>query len=281
MTISKLQDVCNQIVAAVQAALASNNAPGTGQVYVAWPTGTEEVQKLGQPTPEGSITVYPIKGAENATRYPSEPAILTAPQNSLIAVMAANTVTFSGVCDQAYNIHGFIAGKNADAYYQTTANQTLAQVATAYAAVITALSIGLTASATGVVATLSAGQFTVVNVGSTGKYAIEKLRIRRTIQISIWINDATTRWTIADIITTSLGTAGNHFLSLTDGTQAYISYLGDLMDDSSESSYSLYAHHIYYDVEYGQVASGLATQIEGFETTTQINQLQPVTAHFG
>jgi hypothetical protein len=281
VSIPKLQDVCATVVLAVEAALAAANAPGVGQVYIGWPTGPEESQKLGQPQPEGSVTVYPTKSASNITQYPAEPTILTAAVNNLVATISKNLLTFSGVGDKPYNVHGFFGGRTVDAYYATTAAQTLASIATAYAAAINALGVGLGASAAGATVTLSGGQFSAVNIGSSGTYAIEELRIKRTIAISVWINDAPTRWAVADAILSRLGTAENHFLTLSDGSQAYFSYLADYMDDSSESSYSLLVHHLWYDCEYGIIQTGSATQIEGIEVVQTIDQLATTTTYSG
>jgi hypothetical protein len=277
----RLRDVLDTVKNAVQAALAAANAPGAGQVYVGWPTSVEEVQKLGQPGAEGSVTVYPLKGASNVTRYPGTPTIAVAPVHNLIAVAAGRTLTFSGVNDQAYNIHGFFYGKLVDAYYGTTAGQTLAQVATAYAAAITALNVGITASASGAAVTLTGGQFTQVNIGSSGTIVTEEVRIRRTIQVSVWMNDDDTRWVLADIIMAALGGTDDHFLSLSDGSQCYVTYAGDVPDDSSEGAYSMFVHHIYFQVEYGQLSVATGYEIEGFEVTTQTNEGASETVQFG
>lgn len=279
----KLQDVQESLKTAIVAALAAANAPGLGQVYIGWPVGSEEVQKLGQPVPEGSITIFPIRSSQNATRYPWEPTILSAPVVNLIVTVAQNVATFSGVSDQAYNIHGFLSGKTVDAYFATTASQALSSVATAFAAAINALSVpGITASASGDAVTLAGGQFQVVNIGSFGTFAIEEFRIRRTLQVTVWINDVNTRWLVVDAILTAIGSSTNHFLTLTDGTVAYIRYMSDVMDDSSSSSYSLYAHHLWYEVEYGQVQTGEAYEIEGIAVTQEIDNRTPSTTyHFG
>jgi hypothetical protein len=252
-------------------------------VYVGWPVGTEEVQKLGQPNTEGSITVYPIQGAKNATRYPGQYQVLTAPTVNLFAVVAHNTVTFSGVSDSVYNIHAFFGGKYVDARYQTSVSETLANVASGVASAINALAIsGLTASASGAVVTLTGGQFQTVNIGSgNALLGIEEFRVERTIQVSVWINDAPTRWQIVEAIVNAIGNSNLHFLTLSDGSQAYIHYQSDYLDDSSESSYSLYAHHIWFGVEYGQINTSPAYQIESAGVTQTIDSTTPKTYYFG
>lgn len=279
--VPRLRDVCYTIRQAIETILVESDAPGTGRVYVGWPTSVEEVQKLGQPGAQGSVTIYPVKGAHNATRYPATPVAIVAPVNNLISTISANVVTFTGVGDKPYNIHGFFQGKLVDAYLGTTTGQTLAQIATAYAAAINALSVGVTATATGAAVTITGAQWAKVNIGSSGTYAIEEMRIKRTIMVSVWINNIDARWAIVDAILANLGTADNHFLTLSDGSSAFILYSTDSMDDTSESSYSMFVHHIYFDVEYGQILTGQGYQVEGFETITTINNGAPKTAHFG
>lgn len=280
-TTPKLQDALQALVNAIETALTAADAPGKGQVYIGWPTGTEETQKLGASDIEGSITVYPLHG-QDATRYPADAVLLTAPVVNLVATVAGDTVTFSGESDVAYNIHGFIGGKTVDAYYQTTASESLANVATGVAASVNALAIsGVHATPSGDAVTITGGQFSEVNVGGTGTIAIEQRRVRQMVQVTIWLNDFIARFEVADAIMMSIGTATNHFLTLSDGSQAFIEYQTDHMDDSSESSYSLAAHHIVYMVEYGILQPITAYEIEGVGVTQQINSAAETTEYFG
>jgi hypothetical protein len=282
VALPKLQDVQEALKTAIVTALAAAGVPGTGQVYLGWPTGSEEVQKLGQPFPEGSITIYPIRSSANATRYPWEPNLLTNPAKNLTAIVANNVVTFYGVIDISYNIHGFFMGKQVDAYYATTAGQTLISLATSYAQTINDKAIpGVTAVSNGASVILSGASFQVVNVGSNATFAIEEYRVRRTLQVSLWINDVPTRWAVMDAILSSIGSSSSHFLTLSDGTLAYIRYLSDYMDDTSESMYSMYAHHVWYEVEYGQVQYGTAYQVGSLEVSTELNANTLPTAYYG
>lgn len=278
-TLPKLQDALEALVNQIQAALV--NIPGRGQVYVGWPTGTEETQKLGQPDIEGSVTVWPL-GGHDATRYLPDYEILAAPVVNLTATVSNNTVTFSGASDKAYNIHAFIGGRWVDAYYATGANESLANVAVGVAAAINALAIsGVTATASGDGVSLAGAQFGSVNVGGSGTIVSEQRRTRQMVQVSIWVNDFPTRFQMADAIMTAIGTASNHFLTLTDGSQAYIEYQSDHMDDSSTSSYTVAVHHIVYMVEFGILQSATAYQIESIGTTEQINSLTNTTDYYG
>lgn len=270
-TLPKLQDALEALKNAIQAALATNNAPGRGTVYVGWPTGTEETQKLGQSDVEGSVTVWPL-GGHDATRYMGDFELLTAPQDNLIATVAHNGVTFSGTSDKAYNVHAFVAGHQLDAYYQTTASESLANVASGVATAINNLAIvGVTATPSGNGFSITGAQMQAVNIGSSGTIVSEQRRIRQLVQVTVWLNDYVARWQIADIIMTNVGTAANHFLALSDNSQAFIEYQSDHMDDSSESSYSLAAHHIVYMVEYGVLQQLTAYEIESIGATQQIN----------
>lgn len=276
----KLQDVMESLKKEIVNALSQSNVPGTGQVYLGWPTGSEEVQKLGQNLPEGSITIYPIKFSQNATRYPWEPTVVSYPINNLKAFVFGNSVNFLGLNDVSYNIHGFVSGINLDFHYQTITGESLYVLAANYSKKINSYGVqGLFASSVGDMVTLSGAQFQVVNVVSSGSFAIEEFRVRRTLQVSLWINDIATRWLVIDALMTNIASNTNHFLALTDGSQAYIRFMADYMDDSSESSYSMYVHHIWYEVEYGQMLNANAYQIGGVEVTQEINGIAPGTTY--
>ena len=278
----RLLAVCEALKTAIEAALVASSAPGKGQVYIGWPVATEEVQKLGQPTPEGSITIYPIGSAKNMTRYPNEGATLFPSNVNLFVTFSQNMATFYGTSDVAYNIHGFLGGQSVDAYCATTASQSLSSIAASFAAAINAYAIpGVIAIPVNASVTITGAQFSAINIGGSGTYAIEEIRIRRVIQVSTWLNDYTARWAVVDAIISNIGTASSHFLTLSDGTAAYIAYQTDRYDDTSQSSYSLLAHHIWFEVEYGQMLTGTAYQAESFGVTQQIQTSAPVTTYFG
>lgn len=276
MTTPKLLDVMQKLKWAIESALSAASAPGAGQVYLGWPTGSEEVQKLGQPYDEGSITIFPIRSSSNVTRYSNQARSVSRNPVNLLRTVVKNVVTFSGTCDAVYNIHGFIAGRFVDAYYATTAGQSLTALATAYAQAVNNLAVpGVTASASGASVTLHGAQWQVVNIGGTGTFFIEQFRVQRILQVSLWINDPLVRETISEIILNAIGISGNHFLTLSDGTAAYIRYFCDNLDETSQSSYSMYLKQIWYSVEYGQNTAGTAYEVEGIGATLGINGVTP------
>lgn len=287
MAIARLQDVLDTVADAVEAALETANAPGTGQVFIGWPVGPEAVQIFGQPTPEGVISVWPLPGASNETRYPQDFEQISPPVDNLLSSLSTDgtNLTFtsqgiSGVADSVYNIYVFLRGQPVPAYYQTTLNEPLSAVASGVAAAVNGLNIpGVSATATGATTFITGSWFRQVNIGGSGLLFSEQSRIARIIRVSVWINDWSTRFSVADAIMQNLGTASTLWLQLSDKQPMFIRYHTDMLDDSSSSAYSVYVHHIDFEVEYPETTVVPGYQIAEVQATTQINSTPPVTTY--
>lgn len=240
------------------------------QVFKGWPTATQLVEVLGQPGGgEYQISVYPLPGT-NVTRWIDDPMVYAAPDVQLTASVAGSALTLGGVIvtGNVYNIHAFLQGINADIFAQALDTDTPASAAIKVANAVNALAIaGVSAAATLDTITLTGATWERCNIGGTGQIAQESMRIGRKVQVTVWTTnaavsqDASLRLQICDAILAYLGTKQNHFVTCSDGTDAYVMFAGDSYDDDSQSSYSLYMGALVFDVEYSVFDITDATQI--------------------
>lgn len=279
------RDIANAINAA--------NIPQQGQVIKGWPTAPQLVEILAQPNNEWQVSIYPLP-ARSATRWLEASLGYTAPQVYLAASVAGDTLTLTEAGTPPsdagdVNIHAFIKGVNADVYAVGSPTESLDDIAIAVAAAVNALSrAGITATPSANTVVLSGALWDSVNVGGTGSFITEANRDARLVQVTIWATGGTTsdgdidhtlRFSLVDAIKSNLGTRRKHFIRDETGTQVYINYHGETPDDDSQSSYSLYASIIYFDVEYSVQVVTPATQI-GVAIPTITVDLTHITTDF-
>lgn len=279
-----LEAVLGQLRTEINNALLADGISQKGQVINGWPTAPQLVEILGQPDNEWQINLFPLP-ARNATRYIGEngyayvaPVVgLTAKINQL-----GNVLTFGGTVTPPLNIHAFLAYHNADMLVSANATATPQTIAAEVAAVVnSAHLVGVSASATGPSVALTGDTWEVCNIGGTGTITRgESLRTSRLVQVSIWTTgglegtdpDGSLRLAMFDSITSQVGTVQNHFMTLPDGSSAYIMFEGDKFEDDSQSSYSLYVAKIYFTLEYALFRSSPATQVGNITATTTNGQ---------
>lgn len=289
-----LEAVLGLLRGEINQALITDGLSQAGQVINGWPTAPQLVEILGQSDDEWQISLYPFPG-KNATRYVGERGgTYTVPVVNLKATidpLTGRTLTFSGSVPTALNVHSFLSFNNFDAYVGAPSGSTPAQIAAATAAYVNAQSLkGTTASATGPSVTLHGDMWDVCNIGGQGTITSgETLRTSRLVQVSIWTTgglqgtdpDGSLRLSMFDSISSQIGTALNHFLTLPDGSSAYVMYEGDKFEDDSQSSYSLYSAKIYYELEYALFRSTSAWQVGAIAATTTINGQSTSTTYVG
>ncbi len=302
-----LLDALETIKNAVGVAVAVAAIPNKVQVFAGQPIGPELTKILAQNDAEAVVTVMPMPGAQNTARYERKFFQTSAPNTALSAqISPLNVITFAGTVAQNlaedvaiggedatggedvaiggfYNVHTLLAGYPAyDAYVQATPSMSMAGLATAVAAAITALGLsGVTASASGQQVTVIGANVKYCNVGSAGTIAREISRVMRRIQVSVYSSDPFTRFAVGDAIYQSIGDAISLFLTLNNGSQLYCRYASDALDETSQNEYTLYVHHFIFDCEYGIIQTATATQIGAVTLGDTIANFQPQTAIFG
>lgn len=271
----------------------SINAAGItqkGQVIFGWPTAPQLVEILGQPDVEWQISIYPLR-ASNVTRYIGESAVVGRPIVNLTRTINGATITFAGSATPPVNVHSFLADLNEDVYIRTQPGQSPDDVADSVATAVNDLALpDVSASATGPAVTLDGATWEFCNIGGVGTVTTgEQLRTSRIVQVTVWTTGDTSdadidnpmRLTLYDAITSRLGTVGQHFLTLPDGSSAYVAFAGDDFDDDSSSSYSLYAAHIRFEFEYAVFLQTPATQVGDIAVTQSINGQEAGTTYIG
>lgn len=267
--------------------------PSSGIVFKGWPTSTEIVKVLGQVNVNHVISLYPLP-ARNITRWLDKSYRYVQPDVTLDGVINTNTLAFSGTAPAAgkpnFNVHAFIVGVNADVYAPVVVGDSLAAIATKVANAVNALALpGITAAPSGAGAVLTGAAWKNVNIGGTGSYERESSRVGRQLQATIWTTgasdpndiDKSLRYAILDAIVAGCGTQDEHFITDSTGEPIYLLYHGDTPDDNSESSYSLYVAHVFFDMEYSMRTVQPATQVGVIENTLQVNQYAPTTKFIG
>lgn len=292
----RLTDVLDTLIVAITDAVNAANIQNDQNRQIAFQCGggnviaTKLATILGKQHGNSAIAVWPLP-ARNAERYNPENTAQYTPQAvDLHATVnaSAQTITFSGSADTAYNVHSVINGI-ADAYVAVSQGDSLSTIATAVAAAITGLDLpGISASAVGDVVTWVGDIFDLdCNVGGTiGTWQREVMRIARPIQVTVYSPDPVTRTAIGDVIQSSIGTAdvASHFLVMSDGQPLYVRFgmrAGDKLVEAAQDSYSAFEDHIVFDTEYPITVTSTVVQVGAIVNTTVVNNNAPVTAYIG
>lgn len=269
--------------------IASGLTVNPAQIVRGWPVGTELTKILSQPTviKPYQVSVYQLPGAKQG-----EVALATAPRtvqapapSTLTAAVSDNVVTFGGAPQAGANVHVFLDEPQADAFYQVTAADTLASIATALAAAINEVNfLGVTAMASGDAVTISGASSIAANVGSPTTMSVallEAQRIECNLQVCVWANDPLLRVQVRDAIVQNVGTRDIPSLPLGDGSLMMCAYATDKMIDKSQSSYNLYQHNIVFKCSWGENRIVKATQIAAVKSIINQNDDPAVTQYIG
>jgi hypothetical protein len=263
----------DQVLDAVQAAVYKllvtqygTNPPA--QIIIGWPYAPALSEILGEG--EAQISIFPLaKSAQNRTSR--HPRWYTVTQNPVTLIATITTVggnlviTYTGTPQAGFNIHTFLDNPVYDAYYQTTAEDSLDTVAAAVADKITALDApGVSASATGAAVTVSGTTKLKCNIGGTATMAQEVRRTMTPVQVSVWAPNAESRRAIGQMIENGLALDFPiPFLQAADGAAIFIRMRGAPMwNDDSQRAYSLYQWHGVFECEYPTHQISTGTQVE-------------------
>lgn len=229
------------------------------QVYQGWPLPEKLDADLKAGL--GHISVWPTPSEQaSPAHFPEWQTLSTSPA-TLTGTVSAQTVTMGGTVTA-----GQVAAILADgkAYpYALQAADTLATIATALAAGLTAA--GIAATAAGPVVTLANAKKIVVRTGGTGVSIRELRRQVRVFQIGCWANDHSKRDALAVLVDTALG--ANWRVLLPDGSYGNVAYQGASQHDENQKQL-VYRRDILYAVEYAttQTRTDAQVLIETFNT---------------
>jgi hypothetical protein len=282
----RLQDVLETIQINVANAIQSGLTAGRislppAQVVIGFPTSTELVTILSQHA--WMMSIYPLPDGHQTSRYTPQPFPVYNPYVTLTAAISGNVLTFGGSVIEGLNVHTYVGGLLADAFYQTQQGDALTSVASGVGNAINALTLpGVSASSSTNSVSITGSPYTICNIGSSATImAIETNRISRGVQVSAWCSDPEMRWQVMECVEENIGTTDNPFLYLFDGTPLRTQYSGrsDWNNDKSQSAYSLYEYHLTYNLEYGVLRYLTGAQVESIEQTTQVNTNPAVTLY--
>lgn len=223
------------------------------KVYRGWPIPAN----LDQDIRDGiaNISVCPMDGEQNVTRYSREWLELPSQALTLTLSVAGETVTVGGkVCCPA-NAAVVVNGK--PYVYPVQATDTLATIATALAALVAA---DRTATNNGAIVTVPGVTDLVARVGAVGSVVQEVKRQKKPFRISAWCGSPQARDTIAAVLDAAL--ADTTFISLTDGTAGRIRYERTHVLDSAQKAW-LYRRDFHYSVEYATTNVRFAAEVVG------------------
>lgn len=274
-----LTDVENALVALISATLYPN---GTSQpsavnvpaiVYPGWPQASQldaDLAAIPSGTGRLHVTVFPTKTERNTTRYPTTPQDATTVGPTLTLTVSGQTITLGGTVSTPQNVAALV---DASAYtYAVQATDTLASIAAALAAQIPG------ASASEAVITIPAGSvIRAARAGGSGTSISEVRRQQRVFQITIWADTPANRASVAKLIDPVL--ANTEFLTLADGTGAFVRYQSSCDDDMPQKA-NCYRRDLLYQVEYATTIQYASTQVVAQQENVALGAVSSVNATF-
>lgn len=236
-------------------------------VYAGWPNSQDldaDLKALDRGHPSGilHVTVYPTATERNTTRFLRQWRQSVAPAPTLTVALAGQSATIGGTVSAPQNVALLANGK--PYVYAVQASNTLAGIATALAALVSADVAGTTSA--GPVVTVPAGaRLSAGRIGAPGTALLELGRQERVFQITIWANSPANRALVGATIDPILRDTVR--VAMPDGTWATMLYHGTREDDMPQKA-ALFRRDLLYAVEYATTVSETGMQI----TQTQLNQ---------
>lgn len=288
MSTPRLIDALDTLGVAISAAINAAQIPADpglapGQTVEGWAVTTELTKILAQNGLNHLVVLWPLK-SKNETIWNAEDTQISSPPTvDLTVTNEDGTLTFAGTIPAVYNVH-IVFGTIGDVLVQTTAAQTLDDLASAVAAAINAADLpGTSAEASGAAVPVTSPFPFVCNIGGTGSVTQEIMRVSRLVQVSVYAPNPMTRTLIADAILGAIGTAKirERIYPMSDGQALEVFYMDDDMREKAQSSYSAFEHHIWYRCRYPVTLALPATQIGAIKATRTIDEMEPQTSFYG
>jgi hypothetical protein len=232
---------------------------GTGcQVRRGWPTPKEadDAFKAGI----ALITIYP-SADRNTTRAMLRFQTSVPPTPKITLSVSQNVITLGG----SIQAGDLACVKTARAFFpvQVTSGQTLAQVASAFAASLASAFPGTTS--TGAVVTVATSETLLVANGGMGTAWLETRRQKQLFQITAWCPTPTVRDALGPFIKTLFSNIER--FGLPDNSFASIGYDHGLTTDRSQLQ-QCYRRDFFYSVEYPTTETQQFPSITAFAANT-------------
>lgn len=213
---------------------------------------------------KAQVTIYPQPTERNTTRYPREWKQVSDPQPHTFTLTQATQAVIIGGAQPAtfypQNLAVFVNGK--PYLYQTQANDTLATIATALAALIVADVPGTFASGA-VIVTPNTARIGALRVGTAAIIALEAKRQERQFSLIIWAPSPALRDAIAPPIDVAIGITP--WLTLADGTRGRMIYKGSPYNDFDQKV-GAYRRDFSVSVEYPTIATDAGPEVIAAKT---------------
>lgn len=208
------------------------------------------------------VSVYPLPGERNTTRYFSEWTMASLNTPTLILSSAGQTVRVGGTVPPANNPHNLVVFVNKYPYvYAAQPTDSLSTIATALATLI-AVNVPGTTSASAVITLPANAVLGPCRVGITGTSTLEVARQEKQFQISIWADSPAHRVAMAKVIDPAL--KGMAFIMLPDLSGGRFRYVGMREIDMLQKQ-AIYRRDLIYTVEYGTFLTLPTTQVTQVE----------------
>lgn len=232
------------------------------RIYRGWPISTQLDADLG--AGKCHVSVYSQPNVErNTTRYRREQQVATAPVHTLTAAVSGNVITLGGTVAIPQNV--VVLCSRQAFIYAVQANDDLASIATAVAALIAASFPGTASSGPDVTVAGSPGIIRA-RIASQGTIWTEQRRQERGLQIGCWCPTPALRDVLAPAI--DLAFAQIDWLTMPDGGAARIRYERTVETDSAEKV-QLFRRDLFYSVEYATATITNAYEVGAVELSEQ------------
>jgi hypothetical protein len=281
--VASITDVENALVALISGVLYPGAPPSIlgypVDIYAGWPDPATLDADMVETSPgiptKAHVSVYPLPGERNTTRYPTTRTAGPLPDATYTLTASGQMVTVGGAAPGTYFVQNLAIFVNGTPYvYQATAAQTAAQIAAGLQALIVSGVSGTTVS--GAVITLPAtARIGALRIGVTAEVTREVRRQEKQVQISAWSSNPTSRAAIIDTFDPIF--ADTPFLTLADGSSARLTYHGSREDDFTQTQ-RVYRRSLIYLVEYPTTRTEVATEIVAMTTNLDDAQGDVITS---
>lgn len=257
-----LQEVIDALVAEVRSAIAPLSYSAIA--YAGWPTQAN-LQELVAKNIQSHVSVYPLPGERNTTRFAREVATAQAPIVTLTAIVLAGQIVIAGstVADQVLTITIDQAPPIACV---VPAGTSLANAAAIVANAINLATLpGVTATASGSTVAIAANPSPQVQAVVRGSGTLTKLlrQQEKHFMVTVWAPTPDIREALAEAIDDRLGTMDRLPLSDFPGRIRYQS----TYEEEPQERLQVFRRSLTYSVEWARTATIPATQIMAARVT--------------
>lgn len=243
---AEVSDTLAGIIAGLFYPSGTDQPSATGDVvtvFPGWPTSACLAESINDGRVQ--VTIYPLRGEKNTTRYSQELRDYARNEKTITATVdaAGTAITLAGTVSVPQRVA--VAANGNTVTYAVQASDTLATITSALAALLVAQ--GTPASSTGSILSVPSAVHLSANVGVAGEFWVELKRQQKQFMISVWAPDHEKRTRCGKLIDTGL--AKLKFLSFPDYTSGLNLYVRADDSDSAEEIL-LYRRDLVYQIEF-------------------------------